>query len=101
MLGERLQGRDGSPPPLTTALGALLAYLRTPRADFQPSNVVWSMFPELPNGPRRRQGRKERRDALAARALSDLETWRAGMTTRPAAVPTGGNAGQPEPSAVV
>jgi methylenetetrahydrofolate--tRNA-(uracil-5-)-methyltransferase len=101
MLGERLQGRDDSPPPLTTALGALLAYLRTPRADFQPSNVVWSMFPDLPNGPRRRRGRKERRDALAARALSDLETWRAGTTTRQAAVPTGGNAGQPEPSAVV
>ena len=99
MLGERLQGRDASPPPLTTALGALLAYLRTPRSDFQPSNVVWSMFPELPNGPKRRQGRKERRDALAARALADLESWRAGMATR--RVPAGENEPEPEPKSAV
>jgi methylenetetrahydrofolate--tRNA-(uracil-5-)-methyltransferase len=96
MLGERLQGRDASPPPLTTALGALLAYLRTPRSDFQPSNVVWSMFPELPNGPRRRRGRKERRDALAARALADLDLWHARIAARPAA----NMASVPEPAVV-
>lgn len=68
-------------PPQTTALGALLGHLR-PREDrkpgqFQPSNVVWSMFPPLeePVGKRGRRGRKERREAMAARALDDLQTW--------------------------
>ena len=80
-LGERLSGRDASPPPASTALGSLLAHLRTPRDDFQPSNVVWSMFPELVSDARGRRGRKERREALAARALADLETWSAAKPT--------------------
>jgi methylenetetrahydrofolate--tRNA-(uracil-5-)-methyltransferase len=77
MLAERLQGRPGLPPPATTALGALLGHLRTPRPDFQPSNVVWSMFPPLPST--RRMGRKDRREALARRALADLPAF-AGFT---------------------
>lgn len=78
-LAERLHGRDGALPPPTTALGALLGHLRRPSDDFQPSNVVWSMFPPVPAPARGRQGRKERREALAARALADLEPWKAAM----------------------
>jgi methylenetetrahydrofolate--tRNA-(uracil-5-)-methyltransferase len=81
MLGERLHGRDASPPPATTALGSLLGHLRTERSDFQPSNVVWSMFPEIVGTRLGRQGRKERREALAARALADLEHWSAARAT--------------------
>jgi methylenetetrahydrofolate--tRNA-(uracil-5-)-methyltransferase len=73
MLAERLHGRPAEPPPPTTALGALLSHLRRPSPDFQPSNVVFSMFPPLPAV--RRQKRKDRREALAARALTDLEAW--------------------------
>jgi methylenetetrahydrofolate--tRNA-(uracil-5-)-methyltransferase len=73
MLAERLDGRPGEAPPRSTALGALLAYVRTERPDFQPSNVVWSMFPELQ--AKRRMGRKDRREALAQRALEDLRSW--------------------------
>ena len=77
MLGERLHGRDALPPPSETALGSLLGHLRRPSADFQPSNVVYSMFPAL--GSDRRLSRKDRREALAARALERLETWRSAM----------------------
>jgi methylenetetrahydrofolate--tRNA-(uracil-5-)-methyltransferase len=80
MLAERVRGLPGLPPPATTALGALLGHLRTPRPDFQPSNVVWSMFPPLP-GPRR-MGRKDRRDALARRALEDLRNWSGSAAAR-------------------
>ena len=51
----------------------MYAYLRKPRPDFQPSNVVFSMFP--PIAIRGRRGRKERREALAQRALDDLASW--------------------------
>jgi methylenetetrahydrofolate--tRNA-(uracil-5-)-methyltransferase len=92
MLAERLRGRPARPPAPTTALGALLGYLRAPRADFQPSNVVWSMFPPLSDA--RRIGRKQRREALAQpqRALDDLRDF-AGVATR--APSTSAEASQP------
>jgi methylenetetrahydrofolate--tRNA-(uracil-5-)-methyltransferase len=77
MLGEALHGRAFAPPPDTTALGALLGHLRRPSADFQPSNVVWSMFAPIEGVPRR-AGRKERRERLSARALSALAEWTVG-----------------------
>lgn len=80
-LGRRLADQPAPQPPETTALGALLGHLR-PRperkpGDFQPSNVVWSMFPALEEqvGKRGRRGRKDRREAMAERALQDLQTW--------------------------
>ena len=76
MLARTLLGEPAPPPPETTALGALLGHLRRPSERFQPSNVVWSMFPaiELPEGMQRNKG--ERRRLLAERALSSLESWR-------------------------
>ena len=76
MLAAERAGCSVPAPPVTTALGALLAYLRTPREDFQPSNVVWSMFPPLAEAtPRGRRGRKARREAHVERALRDLAGW--------------------------
>jgi methylenetetrahydrofolate--tRNA-(uracil-5-)-methyltransferase len=69
MLAQSLAGAAAAPPPPTTALGALLGHLRRPQADFQPSNVVWSMFPPLAGKP---LPRKRRREELAARALRDV-----------------------------
>jgi methylenetetrahydrofolate--tRNA-(uracil-5-)-methyltransferase len=72
--GELL-GRAVQLPPSTTALGALLAHI-TQGADaktFQPMNVNFGLFPELvPTG--RTRGR-DRKKALAHRALSDLDAW--------------------------
>jgi methylenetetrahydrofolate--tRNA-(uracil-5-)-methyltransferase len=76
MLAARSNGRTLAAPPATTALGALLGHLRRPSQDFQPSNVVWSMFPPLADT--RRLARKDRRQALAERALHDLAVWRSG-----------------------
>jgi methylenetetrahydrofolate--tRNA-(uracil-5-)-methyltransferase len=87
MLGERLLGREPSLPPAETALGSLLGHLRKPSADFQPSNVVFSMFPPL--ATERRIGRKDRREALVARALDRLEAWRAAMRLTPNAARPG------------
>lgn len=59
-------------PPGSTALGALMGHLRKERADFQPSNVVWSMFPALDNPKLKKKARYE---VLATRALQDLNGW--------------------------
>jgi methylenetetrahydrofolate--tRNA-(uracil-5-)-methyltransferase len=75
MLTGTLQGAALPLPPETTALGALLSHLRKPNERFQPSNVVFSMFPELTTRFKGRVGKRERHLALAKRALADLNPW--------------------------
>jgi hypothetical protein len=72
-------------PPATTALGALLDHI-TGGADmdtFQPMNINFGLFPPLGRKLRKR----ERRSAMAARALEDLAGWLEGKSppTRSAA----------------
>lgn len=75
-LAAQLQGKAAPQPPANTALGALMRHLSTERPDFQPSNIVWSMFPELETPARKgRRGRGERREAMVERALADLRSW--------------------------
>jgi methylenetetrahydrofolate--tRNA-(uracil-5-)-methyltransferase len=60
-------------PPPTTAVGALLAHI-TGGADastFQPMNINFGLFPPLAQKTKK----KERKPAMARRALTDLETW--------------------------
>ena len=70
ILGEAL-----APPPPTTAFGALLAHI-TGGADarsFQPMNVNFGLFPDLPKDKKIRG--KDRKKMMAHRALADLGTW--------------------------
>ncbi|MBM85011.1 MAG: methylenetetrahydrofolate--tRNA-(uracil(54)-C(5))-methyltransferase (FADH(2)-oxidizing) TrmFO [Rhodospirillaceae bacterium] len=70
------------PPPHTTALGALLNHI-TQGADtrnFQPMNVNFGLFAELQpeiscKGKNRRLKGRERKQAMALRALSDITSW--------------------------
>jgi methylenetetrahydrofolate--tRNA-(uracil-5-)-methyltransferase len=74
LLADKAHERQVRPPPPTTALGAITGQhlQRGMGGDFQPSNVVWSMFPPLAN---RRLRKRERKEALAKRALRDLGPW--------------------------
>jgi methylenetetrahydrofolate--tRNA-(uracil-5-)-methyltransferase len=70
--GHRL-GITITPPPLTTALGALLGHLATAAPQgFQPMNVTYGLFPPLEG---RHRKRTDRRLAMAERALLELEPW--------------------------
>ena len=65
------------PPPPTTALGALLNYPVNASAEgFQPMNITYGLFPDL---KKRIRKRRDRRQALADRALADLELWRTSL----------------------
>ncbi len=76
---ERL-GRNPVTPPVTTALGALLAHITGgARAEtFQPMNVTFGLFPELPGAVDER-GRalkgRDRKRGYALRARADLAAW--------------------------
>ncbi len=89
-----LSGRAPSPPPPTTAFGALLhhitgghlAYDDEPgRRSFQPMNINFGLFPPVeltkPEGAKRWRGKDKalaKKRAVAARALSDCAGWLAG-----------------------
>ncbi len=67
------KGEAFSPPPLETAMGALIAHI-TGGADaetFQPMNVNFGLFPPLPNPPKGR----ERKRAYCERALAAADAW--------------------------
>lgn len=75
MLAQALKGHPVTPPPETTALGGIRTHLS--RGDihggrFQPSNITWACIPPMPN---RRLKKRERYQAMAERALVDLEGW--------------------------
>ena len=81
-----------APPPATTALGSLLGHITGghietvdagPRS-FQPMNINFGLFPPLatpptkkPDGTRLRGNEKTvaKKQAMSARALSDLDRW--------------------------
>ncbi|MBV9825194.1 MAG: methylenetetrahydrofolate--tRNA-(uracil(54)-C(5))-methyltransferase (FADH(2)-oxidizing) TrmFO [Alphaproteobacteria bacterium] len=75
-------GRTIEPPPLTTALGALLRHI-TGGADtrtFQPMNINFGLFPPLSPDPGRHADRKP---LMSRRALNDLAAWRSGIAAAP------------------
>lgn len=83
---ERL-GQDLTPPPVTTALGALLGHVTggAEAETFQPMNINFGLFPpaEIDDRPPELRGKrlkrgdrkKARKAAVCARALNDLTQW--------------------------
>lgn len=72
MLAARLQGRARSGPPATTALGGLCTHLGRGEGRFQPSNITWACLPPPEDAKLRK---RDRYQAMADRALVDLEGW--------------------------
>ena len=72
----RLRGSKLSPPPVETALGALLKHVTaSPIEPFTPSNVHFGLFPALEQGSRKRIGKKEKKELLCKRASISMEQW--------------------------
>ncbi len=72
---SRLRGLEFEPPPPTTALGGLMAWLREADPEhFQPMNVNFGLLPPLEQRPSQK-GKRARREALAARAEAAMTTW--------------------------
>jgi methylenetetrahydrofolate--tRNA-(uracil-5-)-methyltransferase len=86
MLAQTLRGEPLAPPPPTTALGGILTHLARKQPSYQPSNITWAHLPPLaavtsPSpGPRPKPLKKRARyEAMAERALVDLESWRSAL----------------------
>lgn len=78
-VAARVDGREPSPPPPETAMGALLAHIcgGAEAESFQPMNVNFGLFPSLPEPvpPARAPRGRERKAALAARGRDHLHAW--------------------------
>ncbi|XSG82685.1 MAG: methylenetetrahydrofolate--tRNA-(uracil(54)-C(5))-methyltransferase (FADH(2)-oxidizing) TrmFO [Methyloligella sp. ZOD6] len=83
-------GAEASPPPPTTALGALVAHITGGHLTgednrFQPMNINFGLLPPLTEPIEKVKGKKAksqaRKRAMTARALSDLAGW---LDTTPA-----------------
>lgn len=90
LTAAEVMGKEISVPPITTAFGALLNHItgghiiseeESGKRSFQPMNVNFGLFPPVEvvkeEGKRLRSKEKSvaRKNALAARALSDFKTW--------------------------
>jgi methylenetetrahydrofolate--tRNA-(uracil-5-)-methyltransferase len=89
------RGESFALPPVTTAHGALLNHITGGHIEssdngarsFQPMNVNFGLFPPLAQAPTHIDGKKLRgaeksvakKQAMARRALADLETWMSGV----------------------
>ncbi len=69
-----IKGKDLVIPPPETAIGSLVHYLQFANPKhFQPMNVNWGLFPEIPG--KRKIKKEEKVRALVERALKALEDW--------------------------
>lgn len=77
----RLSGGELSPPPETTAFGALLHYItNTSPKRFQPMNIAFGLFPPLPGKTSKKKG--ERGLFYARRSLEALRKWKEDVKMR-------------------
>lgn len=76
MLASELTGNPWSPPPRTTAMGALLAHITgdAEAESYQPMNVNFGLFPPLHDVKK-----KARKEAYTDRAKADFGEWLASM----------------------
>ena len=72
MLAQSLRGERVTPPPETTALGGIRTHLMRENERFQPSNITWACIPPPADTKLRK---RERYQAMAERALVDLDAW--------------------------
>jgi methylenetetrahydrofolate--tRNA-(uracil-5-)-methyltransferase len=71
-----VRGQPLAAPPRTTAIGALAFYVsHADPAHYEPSNITFGIMAPLARPPKSKQARKQ---ALASRAIADLEAWLAG-----------------------
>jgi methylenetetrahydrofolate--tRNA-(uracil-5-)-methyltransferase len=80
-VAARLAGAEPVLPPPTTALGGILTHLGRNPEDYQPSNITFSHIAPWDG---KRLKKREKYEAMAERALRDLETFRQQVQPAPA-----------------
>jgi methylenetetrahydrofolate--tRNA-(uracil-5-)-methyltransferase len=74
-LGLMARGEAPLRPPVTTAMGSLLAHLRREEKNFQPSNAHFGLMPAL----ERKAPKRKRKELYGERAGRDWRAWLASL----------------------
>lgn len=75
---RQMQGKPYLPPPPASMCGALMQYITTPNANFQPMGANMGLLPPLPEAIR---DKRLRYAALAEKALKAVDGWLSGMNS--------------------
>jgi methylenetetrahydrofolate--tRNA-(uracil-5-)-methyltransferase len=77
MAAAEILGAEVTPPPPTTAMGALVTHITggAVAKTFQPMNVNFGLFPPVEGLKGGRRGRKDRYKAYTDRAKADWQGW--------------------------
>lgn len=77
MAAAEILGSEVTPPPPTTAMGALVTHITggAVAKTFQPMNVNFGLFPPVEGLKGGRRGRKDRYKAYTDRAKADWQGW--------------------------
>ena len=72
MTAAQISGKDWTPPPRTTALGALLSHITgdAEAETYQPMNINFGLFPPLHDVKK-----KSRKEAYTERGKADMASW--------------------------
>lgn len=78
---RRIQGGSWVPPPVESALGALLRHVTASEEKvFTPTNINFGLFPPLEHsGTKRKMGKKEKQERLCSRAIERITPWFAAL----------------------
>lgn len=75
-LNDKLNNREMSKPPRESALGSLLNGITEDNDHFQPTNINFSLFPNIENpGIKKHEWKEKKRTMQLDRAKSALEAW--------------------------
>ncbi len=76
-IARRMEGKNFSPPPRSTAIGSLVHYIcHADPNNYQPANIAFDLLPPIEGLPREiSRDRRARREMQCARALADLKRW--------------------------
>ncbi len=95
MAAAELAGDPWTPPPRSTAMGALLAHVTgdAEAETFQPMNVNFGLFPPL-----HEVKKKQRKEAYTTRAKADFAEWLQAVSRVPAQAGTSSNRAKRQPA---
>ncbi len=81
MTYNKIKGKHFNPPPSTSAIGSLIAYItrKDTIKNFQPMNVNFGLFDQVDTRDLRKLPKKirdlKKKERLSNRALEDIRTW--------------------------
>lgn len=84
-VNDKLNGQEISKPPRESALGSLLNAITEDNEYFQPTNINFGLFPNIPQQGKKRDWKVKKRELQIERAKAATQSWLEAKGLKPAA----------------